>query len=262
MALGKHRDEGTTARQRADQGKPSRSSLGTFSTVRGTTTWTEATSVHHSPPWPGTLASPSRVSPETHPRFLLDARIQFEHHGATVLSSTDVVVIGAGPNGLSVGAHLGHAGIEHRVFGHTMGAWRSNMPAGMILKSEPYASDLSAPGIGFLARDYCVQASEVYHERVIPLSREQFIAYGSWFARQLVPDVEETEITSLSQAPSGGFLLRTANGEQMRAARVVVATGIIPFAFLPPDCQHYLPISSPTRPSTQTSLSSAARKSS
>ena len=27
----------------------------------------------------------------------------------------------------------------------TMGAWRFNMPAGMMLKSEPYASDLSAP---------------------------------------------------------------------------------------------------------------------
>ena len=152
----------------------------------------------------------------------------------TVLPSTDVVVIGAGPNGLSVGAHLGHAGIEHRIFGRTMGAWRSNMPSGMILKSEPYASDLSAPGMGFRARDYCVQARESYHERVVPLSREQFIAYGSWFADKLVPNIEETEITSLSQASSGGFLLRTADGEQMRAARVVVATGIIPFAFLPP----------------------------
>ena len=67
-------------------------------------------------------------------------------------------MIGAGPNGLSVGAHLRHAGIEHRVFGRTMGAWRFNMPAGMMLKSEPYASDLSAPGPGFLARDYCASS--------------------------------------------------------------------------------------------------------
>ncbi len=153
----------------------------------------------------------------------------------TALSSTEVAVIGAGPNGLSVAAHLRHAGVEHRVFGHTMGAWQSNMPAGMLLKSEPYASDLSAPGPGFLARDYCEQAQEVYHERVIPLSREQFIDYGSWFASQLVPDVEETEVTSLSRAPTGGFLLHTANGERTTAARVVVATGIIPFAFVPPE---------------------------
>ncbi len=84
-----------------------------------------------------------------------------------------------------------------------MGAWRLNMPAGMLLKSEPYASDLSAPGPGFLARDYCAQADEVYHERVIPLSREQFIDYGSWFAHQLVPGVEETEVVSLTRVPDG-----------------------------------------------------------
>ena len=116
-----------------------------------------------------------------------------------------------------------------------MGAWRSNMPAGMRLKSEPYASDLSAPGTGFLARDYCVRAGEVYPERVKPLSREQFMAYGSWFARQLVPDIEETEVISLSQSPRGGFLLQTANGERHRGNKVVVATGIIPFAYLPPE---------------------------
>jgi len=156
-------------------------------------------------------------------------------HGSARPFSTEVAVIGAGPNGLSVGAHLRHAGVEHRVFGRTMGAWRFNMPAGMMLKSEPYASDLSAPGPGFLARDYCHQADEVYHDRVIPLSREQFVDYGSWFASQLVPEVEETEVTSLSQLPTGGFSLLTANGEHIRAARVVVATGIIPFAFVPPE---------------------------
>ena len=153
----------------------------------------------------------------------------------TPVSSTDVVVIGAGPNGLSVAAHLRHAGVEHRVFGRTMGAWRFNMPAGMRLKSEPYASDLSAPDVGYLARDYCAQAHEVYPERVNPLSREQFIDYGTWFADQLVPGVEETDIVSLTQAATGGFMLRTSSGERIRANRVVVATGVIPFAFTPPE---------------------------
>ncbi len=146
---------------------------------------------------------------------------------------TDVVVIGAGPNGLSISAHLSGAGIEHRIFGRPMGSWRFHMPKGMILKSEPYASDLSAPGSGFLVRDYCREAREVYHERVIPLSREQFISYGTWFAEQLVPAVEETDVVSVVRAPDGGFLVRTAEDERIRAARVVVATGVMPFAYLP-----------------------------
>ena len=86
------------------------------------------------------------------------------------MSSTDVAIIGVGPNGLSVAAHLRQAGVEYRAFGLPMGAWRFNMPAGMRLKSEPYASDLSAPSQGFLARDYCNQAGEVYPERVNPLN--------------------------------------------------------------------------------------------
>jgi FAD-dependent urate hydroxylase len=151
------------------------------------------------------------------------------------LSSTDVAVIGVGPNGLSVAAHLRQAGVEYRAFGLPMGAWRFNMPAGMRLKSEPYASDLSAPRQGFLARDYCGQAGEVYPERVIPLSREQFIDYGTWFANELVPDIDETEVVSLSKEPTGGFLMRTANDESIRANKVVVATGIIPFAYQPPE---------------------------
>lgn len=152
----------------------------------------------------------------------------------TTLPSTEVAVIGVGPNGLSVAAHLREAGLEYRAFGRTMGAWRFNMPAGMLLKSEPYASDLSAPSSGFFARDYCIQANEIYHERVIPLTLEQFIGYGMWFADQLVPDIDETEIVSLSRASTGGFRLRTANGEQMTAANVVVATGVMPFAHVPP----------------------------
>jgi FAD-dependent urate hydroxylase len=145
---------------------------------------------------------------------------------------TNVVVIGAGPVGLSTAAHLADSGIERRVFGRTMDAWRSNMPAGMFLKSEPYGSDLCAPDPGFLLGDYCRAVGEEYHARVLPVPIERFISYGSWFAKQLVPEVEDLEVVSLAQA-SAGFLLRTSEGDEIRASRVVLATGIIPFAQVP-----------------------------
>ncbi|MFL5287738.1 MAG: FAD-dependent monooxygenase [Rhodopila sp.] len=55
---------------------------------------------------------------------------------------TDVAIIGAGPYGLSLAAHLSAAGVDNQVFGKPMQFWRTCMPDGMVLKSEGFASDL------------------------------------------------------------------------------------------------------------------------
>jgi 2-polyprenyl-6-methoxyphenol hydroxylase-like FAD-dependent oxidoreductase len=46
------------------------------------------------------------------------------------LRAVDVVIIGAGPYGLSLASYLRHAGVERRIFGVPMEAWRQ-MPVGM-----------------------------------------------------------------------------------------------------------------------------------
>jgi 2-polyprenyl-6-methoxyphenol hydroxylase-like FAD-dependent oxidoreductase len=50
--------------------------------------------------------------------------------------ATEVAIVGAGPYGLSVAAHLHRHGRPFRIFGTPMRSWRANMPAGMFLKSE------------------------------------------------------------------------------------------------------------------------------
>ena len=64
--------------------------------------------------------------------------------------AADVLVIGAGPYGLSVHAHLRRLGVRARILGDPMSTWRSHMPAGMYLKSTPAASNIAAgrPGYG------------------------------------------------------------------------------------------------------------------
>lgn len=60
-------------------------------------------------------------------------------------SICDVAIVGAGPYGLSLAAHLRDAGLSFRIFGKPMSTWRDHMPRGMHLKSEGFASNLSAP---------------------------------------------------------------------------------------------------------------------
>ena len=57
----------------------------------------------------------------------------------------ETAIIGAGPYGLSIAAHLRHAGVPSRIFGRPMDTWVSHMPKGMMLKSDGFASDLYDP---------------------------------------------------------------------------------------------------------------------
>jgi hypothetical protein len=145
---------------------------------------------------------------------------------------TNVLVIGAGPLGLSISAHLRALRVEHCTVGRPMDTWRSHMPAGMRLKSEPYASEIAAPQAGYDVEAYCRSRGQDYVDRQIPLNLDQFLGYADWYTKALVPDVREVTVTDIARA-DGEFRIAFADHEPMAARRVVVATGVLPYAHLP-----------------------------
>jgi thioredoxin reductase len=148
------------------------------------------------------------------------------------MSTSDVLVIGAGPHGLSIAAHLSELGIEHAVVGRTMDTWRSHMPQGMYLKSEPYGSWMATPRGGVDLAGYC-QAKGLEHvDRVGPLSLERFLGYADWYAEQLVPEVRDETVTEVTPV-DGGFLVSFAATAPMTTRQVIVATGVLPYARIP-----------------------------
>lgn len=66
----------------------------------------------------------------------------------------EVVIVGAGPYGLSVAAHMHALGLRFRIFGTPMYTWRKQMPKGMLLKSDGFASNLSDPNSAFTLKHY------------------------------------------------------------------------------------------------------------
>jgi hypothetical protein len=62
-----------------------------------------------------------------------------------VNDAVDAAIVGAGPYGLSLAAHLRSAGVRFRQFGLPMDPWRSAMPRGMYLKSQGFASTIARP---------------------------------------------------------------------------------------------------------------------
>jgi cation diffusion facilitator CzcD-associated flavoprotein CzcO/predicted ATP-grasp superfamily ATP-dependent carboligase len=143
----------------------------------------------------------------------------------------DVVVVGAGPYGLSVAAHARAAGLAVRVFGTPMEAWTRHMPAGMLLKSEPAASHLSDPAGTYGYDAYCL-ANQVPYAYGEPIPVETFAAYGRWFAERAAGEVEQRLVARVS-AGSAGFRITLADGEIAHARSVVMATGAAQFAHSP-----------------------------
>ncbi|MFI7295611.1 FAD-dependent oxidoreductase [Streptomyces sp. NPDC050121] len=143
----------------------------------------------------------------------------------------DLLVVGAGPYGLSIASHAATAGLSLRVFGRPMASWRDNMPGGMFLKSEPWASNLSDPAARWRLDLYCeTQGVTARHGEPIPV--EMFAEYGLWFARNAVPDVDERTVTRIAAVP-GGFEAVTDDGESVQARTVALAVGVMPFVEIP-----------------------------
>jgi cation diffusion facilitator CzcD-associated flavoprotein CzcO len=150
--------------------------------------------------------------------------------------SVDVAIIGAGPYGLSLAAHLRSRGVEFRIFGEPMGSWKNNMPQGMLLKSYPWASNIAEPGT-FTVKKYCAASNLPYDDTMEALPRETFISYGEAFQARFVPSVERKMIVSLEPA-ARGFHATFDDGTTVQARRVVVAVGTSAFQYVPPTACH------------------------
>jgi len=145
-------------------------------------------------------------------------------------AKSDVVVVGAGPYGLSAAAHLNAYGLNVRVFGETMSFWDRNMPEGMCLRSPWEASQLSDP-----ARSLTIDAFQTATGARVSLAcpHRTLVAYGRWFQSRAVPNLEQRKVLEIEKNTSG-FRVVLADGEAVQCGRVVIAGGIGPFAVRPP----------------------------
>jgi len=152
----------------------------------------------------------------------------------------DIAIIGAGPYGLSIAAHLRSQGIRFRIFGRLMDSWQSHMPKGMFLKSDGFASNIYDPGSTFTLEQFCKNRGIAYGDTGIPVHLDTFTAYGMAFKDRMAPELEDKLLVDL-RAMAKGFQLTMDDGETIAARRVVLAVGITHFQHVPANLSHLGP---------------------
>lgn len=148
------------------------------------------------------------------------------------MSACNTVIVGAGPYGLSIAAHLKAAGIPYQLYGTPLESWRKFMPVGMVLKSERFASNLWDPNGQFTLERYLAERRIPYQPAGDPLSLADFLSYAEWFRERAVGESIDEKVTNLRRNGSG-FVLDFAGAPSVEAQRVILATGHMAFRVIP-----------------------------
>lgn len=147
------------------------------------------------------------------------------------MATLENIIVGAGPYGLSIAAHLRAANVNHVVVGRPMESWRSSMPAAMALKSECFASNLSDPERRYTLERFCAARGMPYARIGVPLTITDFVDYADWFQRQAAPEICDTTLRDLRW--NGAAFELTFDDRRLEAKRVIVAIGHMAFRYIP-----------------------------
>ncbi|VFN03238.1 MAG: L-lysine 6-monooxygenase (NADPH-requiring) [Candidatus Kentron sp. G] len=151
---------------------------------------------------------------------------------------TSLLIIGAGPFGLSMAAQARYLNIDYRIVGRPMELWRNHMPNGMYLRGAP---DLDPTDVYTVAR--YLQHRALTPADVEPFPLDLYLDYADWFQTQSRTEVIPAYVQRMDMAPEeeGGFLVQLQNGETILAETVLLAVGFQYFAHVPPELSALLP---------------------
>jgi len=156
-----------------------------------------------------------------------------------VQSKTDVLIIGAGPFGLSIAARASQLGLDYLIVGRPMEFWHKNMPKGMFLRS---ACDWHLDATNEHTIENYVASFGKKPGDVEPLSLDFYHSYVEWFQKEkgiepVAQYVKRLDYDPQTQSFDAYFELQS----QITAKRVVIAPGFKYFPNIPDELLSKLP---------------------
>ncbi|WP_266367090.1 NAD(P)-binding domain-containing protein [Tellurirhabdus rosea] len=146
-----------------------------------------------------------------------------------MISPIATLIVGAGPFGLGLASYLQRRRHDYRLVGKPLEFWERHMPRGMLLRSS--ANWYLDPDHEWTIERFFAQ-HHPDRAPAEPISREQYLAYMSWFMQQSEIGAQPHYVRHLTRNGTA-FTAELENGETIRARNVVLATGFRDFACYP-----------------------------
>ncbi|HTG68516.1 MAG TPA: NAD(P)-binding domain-containing protein [Candidatus Udaeobacter sp.] len=141
----------------------------------------------------------------------------------------DLIIIGAGPYGISLAAHAAASKLSYVLLGKPMHFWKDQMPQNMFIRTNPRYISLSDKFDTLTIEHF---SSETGVELQSPFPRPAFVEYAFWFAKQA--GVAFTpELAAQLDYSSTGFLVTTNEGNHYQSQHAIVATGLQHYSYIP-----------------------------
>ena len=141
----------------------------------------------------------------------------------------DVLIIGAGPYGISLAAHAVAKGLNYRLLGYPMDFWKNQMPQNMFIRTPHELVNFSDPKGKFTLQRFSEETGTKIES---PLLRTIFVEYANWFIQKT--GVQFTpELVNNLKYNGKTYSVSTDKGNLFDAKNIVVATGIGHFKYVP-----------------------------
>jgi len=152
--------------------------------------------------------------------------------------STPLLLVGAGPFGLSLAAYFNHKKIEYMHIGSSMDYWKNHMPKEMVLRS---ASDWHLDPLEEGTILKYLETKQLQPVDVEPLTLDFYMGYTEWFQLQKGISPLPVSISQLDRA-DGHFNVTFDDGQTVQAEKIILAVGLRHFKNIPEPYPTMLPV--------------------